>query len=53
MPEKFGYITKSLISFFDPEKGDKFQSSISLDSIKLGGLKGQGMGEGIFKRKCS
>ena len=49
MPEKFGYITNGLISFFDPEKGDKFQSSISLDSIKLGGLKGQGMGEGILK----
>ena len=49
MPEKFGYITNRLISFFDPEKGDKFQSSISLDSIKLGGLKGQGMGEGILK----
>ena len=49
MPEKFGYVTKRLISFFDPEKGDKFQSSISLDSIKLGGLKGQGMGEGILK----
>ena len=49
MPEKFGYITNRLISFFDPEKGDKFQSSVSLDSIKLGGLKGQGMGEGILK----
>ena len=30
-------------------KGDKFQSSSALDSIKLGGLTGQGMGEGILK----
>ena len=49
MPEKFGYITNRLISFIDPAKGDKFQSSSALDSIKLGGLKGQGMGEGILK----
>ena len=49
MPEKFGYITNRLISFIDPTKGDKFQSSSALDSIKLGGLKGQGMGEGILK----
>ena len=49
MPEKFGYITNRLISFIDPAKGDKFQSTSALDSIKLGGLKGQGMGEGILK----
>ena len=49
MPEKFGYIINRLISFIDPVKGDKFQSSSALDSIKLGGLKGQGMGEGILK----
>ena len=47
--EKFGYITNRLITFIDPAKGDKFQSSSALDSIKLGGLKGQGMGEGILK----
>ena len=51
MPEKFGYITNRLISFLDPSKGDKFQSSSALDAIKLGGLKGQGMGEGILKDK--
>lgn len=51
MPEKFGYITNRLISFIDPAKGDKFQSTSALDSIKLGGLKGQGMGEGILKDK--
>ena len=49
MPEKFGYITNRLISFIDPSRGDKFQSSSALDAIKLGGLKGQGMGEGILK----
>ncbi len=49
MPEKFGYILDRLTSFIDPSKGDKFQSSSALDAIKLGGLKGQGMGEGILK----
>ena len=49
MPEKFGYIINRLVSFVDPSKGDKFQSSSALDAIKLGGLKGQGMGEGILK----
>ena len=49
LPEKFGYITNRLISFFDPYQGDKFQSSSALDAIKLGGLTGQGMGEGILK----
>ena len=49
MPEKFGYIINRLISFVDPTKGDRFQSSSALDAIKLGGLKGQGMGEGILK----
>ena len=49
MPEKFGYIINRLITFIDPTKGDKFQSSTALDAIKLGGLKGQGMGEGILK----
>jgi len=48
-PEKFGYITNRLITFFDPNQGDKFQSSSALDAIKLGGLTGQGMGEGILK----
>ena len=49
MPEKFGYITKRLITYIDPTKGDEFQSSSALDAIKLGGLTGQGMGEGILK----
>ena len=51
IPEKFGYIINRLTSFFDPSKGDKFQSSSALDAIKLGGLKGQGMGEGILKER--
>ena len=49
LPDKFGYIINRLVSFVDPSKGDKFQSSSALDAIKLGGLKGQGMGEGILK----
>ena len=49
MPEKFGYIINRLITFIDPTKGDNFQSSKALDAIKQGGLKGQGMGEGILK----
>ena len=49
LPDKFGYIINRLISFVDPSKGDKFQSSSALDAIKLGGVKGQGMGEGILK----
>ena len=49
LPEKFGYITNRLITFFDPSQGDKFQSTSALEAIKLGGLTGQGMGEGILK----
>ena len=49
LPEKFGYITNRLITFFDPSQGDRFQSSSALNAIKLGGLTGQGMGEGILK----
>ena len=49
MPEKFGYIINRLSTFLDPSKGDNFQSTKALDAIKQGGLKGQGMGEGILK----
>ena len=49
LPDKFGYIINRLVSFVDPSKGDKFQSTSALDAIKLGGVKGQGMGEGILK----
>tara|TARA_B100001057_G_scaffold500715_1_gene617339 strand:+ start:1366 stop:2493 length:1128 start_codon:yes stop_codon:yes gene_type:complete len=49
LPDKFGYVTNRLIAFFDPSQGDKFQSSSALEAIKLGGLTGQGMGEGILK----
>ena len=49
LPEKFGYIINRLTAFLDPNQGDKFQSTSALDAIKLGGLTGQGMGEGILK----
>ena len=49
LPEKFAYVINRLIVFFDPSQGDQFQSSSALDAIKLGGLTGQGMGEGILK----
>jgi cell division protein FtsW len=49
MPDKFGYIINRLATFFDPSSGDNFQSSKALEAIKQGGLKGQGMGEGILK----
>jgi len=48
-PEKFGYIIYRLLTFLDPSSGDNFQNEKALEAIKLGGLKGQGMGEGILK----
>jgi len=51
LPTKFGYIINRLATFFNPDQGDKFQSSIALDAIKLGGFTGQGMGEGILKER--
>ena len=51
LPNKFGYIITRLINFFDSDQGDKFQSSSALDAIKLGGLTGQGMGEGVLKER--
>ena len=48
-PSKFGYILKRLTSFFDPNKGDSFQTQKALDAIRQGGFTGQGMGEGILK----
>jgi len=50
-PNKFGYISSRIQSFFNPDKGDGFQSQTALDAIKQGGLTGQGMGEGILKEK--
>ena len=49
--EKFNYIILRLESFIDPSKGDNFQSQKALDSIKMGGLTGRGLGEGILKDK--
>ncbi len=48
-PDKFGYISLRLNTFFDPSTGDSFQTDKALAAIKQGGLKGQGMGEGILK----
>ena len=48
-PDKFSYIFKRIEVFFDPTKGDRFQSSNALDAIREGGLTGQGMGEGTLK----
>ena len=48
-PEKFGYIINRLLTFLNPSSGDNFQNEKALEAIKLGGLKGQGMGEGILK----
>ncbi len=46
-PDKFGYIILRLNTFFDPTKGDNFQTDKALAAIEQGGLTGQGMGEGI------
>ena len=51
-PEKFGYITQRLNIFLIQAKGDNFQTDKALAAIKQGGLKGQGMGEGILKKVC-
>ena len=48
-PFKFSYIFKRFETFFDPSKGDRFQSNNALDAIREGGLTGQGMGEGTLK----
>ena len=48
-PEKFSYIFRRIEIFFDPTKGDRFQSNSALDAIREGGLTGQGMGEGTLK----
>ena len=48
-PEKVGYIIQRLNIYFDPTKGDNFQTDKALAAIKQGGLTGMGMGEGILK----
>ena len=50
-PEKFGYVFFRIETFLDPKTGDNFQSQKALESIKQGGLTGQGMGEGVLKDK--
>jgi len=49
LPEKFGYVFLRIKTFLDPKAGDNFQSQKALETIKQGGLTGQGMGEGILK----
>ena len=49
--DKFSYVFKRVEVFFDPSKGERFQSTKALDSIKEGGLTGRGMGEGTLKDK--
>ena len=48
-PEKFSYIINRISSFLDPSKGENFQSQKAIEAIRQGGIKGQGMGEGILK----
>jgi len=48
-PERFGYIISRITSFLDPEKTGNFQSQKATEAIMQGGIKGQGMGEGILK----
>jgi len=48
-PNKFSYVFRRIEIFFDPTKGDRFQSSNALDAIREGGLTGQGLGEGTLK----
>jgi len=50
-PNKFSYIFSRIETFFDPTKGDRFQSNNALDAIREGGLTGQGMGEGTLKNR--
>ena len=50
-PEKFSYILTRLTSFMSSEKSGYSQSQKAIEAIKEGGLKGQGMGEGILKEK--
>tara|TARA_B110000967_G_C18811345_1_gene523765 strand:+ start:164 stop:1282 length:1119 start_codon:yes stop_codon:yes gene_type:complete len=49
--EKFLYVFNRIETFFDPSKGDRFQSNNALDAIREGGLTGQGMGEGTLKER--
>ena len=48
-PDKFSYVFRRIEIFFDPTKGDRFQSGNALDAIREGGLTGQGLGEGTLK----
>ena len=43
------FTVSRIVSFFDPTKGDNYQSQKALAAIQQGGLTGQGMGEGVLK----
>ena len=49
LPSKFSYVFLRIQTFLNPQSGDNFQSQKAIDAIKVGGLTGQGMGEGILK----
>ena len=49
LPNKFSYIFRRVETFFDPTKGDSFQSNKALEAIREGGITGKGMGEGTLK----
>ena len=53
LPEKFGYIINRLVTFFDPNQGDKFQSSSALRCYKIRRVDGSRNGRRYFERECS
>ena len=46
----FPHVTSRIDRFLNPETGDQYQITQSLEAFKSGGVFGQGPGEGIFKR---
>ena len=48
---KFGYILTRLQSFFDPTKGNNYQSEKASEAIISGGFFGKGIGEGTLKNR--
>lgn len=44
------HVTSRIDRFLNPEAGDQYQITQSLEAFKNGGIFGQGPGEGVFKR---
>ena len=44
------HVTSRIDRFLNPEAGDQYQITQSLEAFKNGGVFGQGPGEGVFKR---